>query len=63
MKVHVFSQSGRSIYTNVARGLAPGYHQLAWDGRDSEGDDLANGVYFYRMSVTTTSTRAAVPSG
>jgi hypothetical protein len=55
VKLHVFSQSGRSIYTNVVRGLTPGYHQLAWDGRDAEGDELANGVYFFRMSVTTTS--------
>ena len=55
VKVHVFSQSGRSIYTNVVRGLTPGYHQLAWDGHDAEGDELANGTYFFRLSVTTTS--------
>ena len=55
VKVHVFSQSGRSIYTTVVRGLTPGYHQLAWDGRDAEGDELANGIYFYRLSVTTPS--------
>jgi hypothetical protein len=53
VKVHVFSLAGRSIYTGVVRGLAPGYHQLAWDGRDAEGDELGNGVYFYRVSVTT----------
>jgi hypothetical protein len=55
VKVHVFTQSGRSIYTNVVRGLTPGYHQLAWDGHDAEGDELANGVYFFRLSVTTSS--------
>jgi len=54
VKIHVFTQAGRSIYTGVVRGLAPGYHQLAWDGRDAEGDELANGVYFYRVSVTAT---------
>ena len=51
----IFSQSGRSIYTQVWRSLLPGYHQLAWDARDAEGDDLANGVYFFRMSATTPS--------
>lgn len=55
VKIHVFTQSGRSIYTNVVRDLSPGYHQIAWDGRDAEGDDLANGVYFFRMSITTPS--------
>jgi hypothetical protein len=55
LKVNVFSQSGRLIYSKVERGLAPGYHQLAWDGRDAEGDDLANGIYFYRITATTPS--------
>jgi hypothetical protein len=55
VKVHVFTESGRSIYTNVVRGLSPGYHQLAWDGHDAEGDELANGTYFFRLSATTTS--------
>ena len=53
VKVHVFSQSGRSIYTNVVRGLSPGYHQLPWDGQDSDGDQIANGVYVFRLSVQT----------
>lgn len=52
VKFHVFTTNGRSIYTQVVRGLAPGYHQIAWDGKDAEGDDLANGVYFYRLSAT-----------
>jgi hypothetical protein len=55
LKIHVFSQAGRSIYTGVIRGLNPGYHQIAWDGHDAEGDELANGVYFYRVSVTSAS--------
>ena len=55
VKVHVFTQAGKSIYTNVVRGLTPGYHQLAWDGHDAEGDELANGIYFFRLSVTTPS--------
>jgi hypothetical protein len=52
IKIHVFTQAGKSIYSGVVKGLNPGYHQIAWDGRDAEGDDLANGVYFYRVSVT-----------
>ncbi|MEQ1834009.1 MAG: C25 family cysteine peptidase, partial [Candidatus Eisenbacteria bacterium] len=55
VKIHVFTQSGRSIYTNVVRDLNPGYHQIAWDGKDAEGDELANGVYFFRLSVSTSS--------
>jgi len=25
---------------------APGYNELIWDGRDEEGNEVANGVYF-----------------
>ena len=55
VKLHVFAQSGRSIYTTTVRALTPGYHQLAWDGRDAEGAELANGVYFFRMIASTPS--------
>lgn len=52
LKISVFTVSGRLVYTRVERGLAPGYHQIAWDGRDAEGDKLANGVYLYRVIAT-----------
>ena len=53
IKMTVFTVTGKQIFTRIDRGLAPGYHQLAWDGRDLEGDKLANGVYFYRISAVT----------
>jgi len=28
-----------------------GYHEVWWDGRDDGGDEVANGVYFYRLTV------------
>ena len=50
--IRVFTVGGRMIYERVESGLSPGYHQLAWDGRDAEGDLLANGVYLYRVIAT-----------
>jgi hypothetical protein len=47
--LRVFTVSGRLVYERVERGLNPGYHQLRWDGRDAEGQKLANGVYLYRL--------------
>jgi hypothetical protein len=55
LKIHVFTMAGKSIYNGVIKSLVPGYHQIAWDGHDAEGDELANGVYFYRLSVTSAS--------
>jgi len=30
-----------------------GYHEVWWDGRDDSGNEVANGVYFYRLTVNT----------
>ncbi|HET6510936.1 MAG TPA: C25 family cysteine peptidase, partial [Candidatus Kapabacteria bacterium] len=30
-----------------------GYHEVWWDGRDNDGFDVANGVYYYRLKVET----------
>jgi hypothetical protein len=51
VRITVYTISGHPIYSTTVRGLAPGYHQLPWDGRDNEGSQLANGVYFYRLSA------------
>jgi hypothetical protein len=47
--VRVFSVSGRRIYERRLDGLSPGHHEIPWDGRDGEGQKLANGVYFYKL--------------
>ena len=32
---------------------AVGYHEAWWDGTDNYGNQVANGVYFYRVTVTS----------
>ena len=49
LMVRVYTANGRMVYERTERALPPGHHELAWDGRDAEGDKLANGVYLYRM--------------
>lgn len=31
---------------------AGAYHEILWDGRDKNGDFVANGVYFYQLKIT-----------
>ena len=50
-----------SIYDFVSRRVrelavkqprsGQGYHYINWDGRDDDGNLVANGVYFYRLST------------
>jgi hypothetical protein len=49
-KIKVYSVSGRLVkIINTAVNI--GYNQITWDGRDNEGDYMANGIYLYRMII------------
>jgi Peptidase family C25/FlgD Ig-like domain len=56
--IRVYTVTGKLVYERKERGLAPGYHQLAWDGLDLEGQPLANGTYFYRLLASNGTARA-----
>ncbi len=48
--IRIYTVSGRLIQeiNDVAR---PGFNKIHWDGRDRDGDVLANGVYLYKIVV------------
>ena len=33
--------------------IAVGYHEAWWDGTDTYGNQVANGVYFFKVSVSS----------
>jgi len=41
--------NGKKIKTLVDMNLETGFHQEVWDGTDDFGNQLSNGIYFYRM--------------
>ena len=52
VRVKIFTLSGRLIRTLEFPNARPGFNMLAWDGRDADGDELANGVYLYKIIAT-----------
>jgi flagellar hook assembly protein FlgD len=52
VQIRVFTTSGKLIHEWEGRGLAPGYHQVPWNGYDAERTKIANGVYVYRIVAT-----------
>ena len=57
MSLKIFTASGRLIrhvgpqdVIEDPNPLAADYHEVLWDGRDDEGYQVANGVYFYQLS-------------
>jgi hypothetical protein len=49
--LRIYDLSGRLVRTLVDRYEAAGRRELAWDGRDEHGADVASGVYCYRLEA------------
>ena len=47
----VFDIGGRVVWQLAVNGLAGGRHVVSWDGRGMDGNRVASGVYFYRLSA------------
>ena len=61
LSIRIYTVSGRLVremkpgaFLVPAGAVAPldaGTHLLQWDGRDGDGDPLANGVYLFKLTV------------
>ena len=49
--IKIFTLSGKLIRSFDNSPTAAGFNRLHWDGRDADGDELANGVYLYKISA------------
>jgi hypothetical protein len=50
-EIKIYTVAGRLIRTLRPGILPAGYNQVYWDGKDADGDGLANGVYLYKISA------------
>jgi len=53
VRIDVFTVGGRLIRTLDGISGQTGPNQIHWNGRDQQGDELANGVYLYRIHATS----------
>jgi len=52
-EVRIYTVAGRLIRDMKKNGITTQFVQIPWDGRDKEGDAIANGVYLYKVSART----------
>jgi hypothetical protein len=45
----VYNVLGEVVRTLVDEPMAPGTHHVMWDGKDDRGNQVASGIYFYRL--------------
>ncbi|HVP36946.1 MAG TPA: type IX secretion system sortase PorU, partial [Terriglobales bacterium] len=53
VEIKIFTLSGRLIRTMSGTGAAGFNTGVVWDGRDQDGDKVANGVYIYKIVART----------
>ncbi|HMK39071.1 MAG TPA: FlgD immunoglobulin-like domain containing protein, partial [Bacteroidota bacterium] len=54
LTVKVYTVAGRKIREIKAPpgSLEVGFNRVYWDGRDAQGDEVANGYYLYQILIT-----------
>ena len=56
VRIRIYTLAGRMIQTLETVSSEP-FIIVPWDGRDRDGDIIANGVYLYKVSASTTDGR------
>ena len=57
VKIKVYTVAGRLIREIERNGITSKFVKVDWDGRDQNGDLLANGTYLYKVIVHSTDGR------
>ena len=56
VNISVYNIAGEKIIILLDESKQPGYHTVYWNGRDENGVEVSNGVYFYKISANHYST-------
>ena len=51
VRIDVYNTRGQWVATLLDRRVTAGEHTVHWDGRDTQGGDVARGVYFCRLEA------------
>ena len=51
VSLKIFNILGQEVRTLVDEIQEPGYYSVTWDGKDSFGNDVTSGMYFYRLAA------------
>ena len=51
VSLNIYDILGRKVRTLVSEHLSSGHNSVLWDGKNNSGNDVASGIYFYRIKV------------
>jgi fibronectin type 3 domain-containing protein len=47
----IFNVAGQEVVTLLDGALRKGQHQVVWSGKNSTGEEVASGIYFYHLQT------------
>ena len=50
--IEIYNQCGQKIRTLVHGIKTPGTHEVIWDAKNDLGEQVANGIYLYRLRIS-----------
>jgi len=50
VRIDIYNVKGQLVRSFNAEHNSPGYYQISWDGKDTNGRSAASGIYMYRMT-------------
>jgi flagellar hook assembly protein FlgD len=51
VKLTIYDLLGRVVVTLFNESKQAGIYEIAWDGKNSDGDEVLPGIYFYRLEA------------
>jgi len=51
VSIEIFDLLGRKITILMDKELEAGSHSIVWEGKDSNGNPVSSGIYFYRLTT------------
>jgi flagellar hook assembly protein FlgD len=57
VNLSIYDLLGRKVRTLASQDLPSGHKSVLWDGKNDSGQDVASGIYFYRIEVEDPSSR------
>ncbi len=51
VKLAIYNSKGQLVNTIVNQQLNAGLHEVVWDGKDSQGNAVASGIYLYKIQA------------
>ncbi len=51
VKLVIFDLLGREVVTLMNKDVEPGYYETYWNGKNSQGNNVSSGLYFYTIKA------------